>query len=65
MLKISTIDSPNQRTLVVEGKLISAWTAERRAAHHDAKTQLGTRDLVIDLKNLTVIVRTARTWSPN
>jgi hypothetical protein len=55
MLRISTIDTPSQRTLVVEGKLISPWTTELRTAYDDAKTDLDGRDLVVDLKNLTII----------
>ena len=55
MLRISTIDTPSQRRLVVEGKLISPWTTELRTAYDDAKTDLDGRDLVVDLKNLTII----------
>jgi hypothetical protein len=55
MLRISRIDTPSQRRLVVEGKLISPWTRELRIACENAKTGQGGRELVIDLKNLTVI----------
>jgi len=55
MLRISTIDTPSQRRLVVESKLISPWTTELRTAYDDAKTDLDGRDLVVDLKNLTII----------
>ena len=55
MLRISTIDTASQRRLVVEGKLISPWTTELRTAYDDAKTDLDGRDLVVDLKNLTII----------
>jgi hypothetical protein len=55
MLRISTIDTPSQRRLVVEGKLISPWTAELRTACGNAKMNLEGRNLVVDLKNLTVI----------
>jgi hypothetical protein len=55
MLRISTIDTPSRRRLVVEGKLISPWTAEFRTECDKAKTNLEGRELVIDLKNMTVI----------
>ena len=55
MLKISTIDTPIQRTLVVEGKLISPWTTELRIAFDNAKRDAKGRELFVDLKNLTMI----------
>ena len=55
MLRISIVDTPTQRRLVVEGKLISPWTTELRTAYDNANTDLGSRELVVDLKNLTVI----------
>ena len=55
MLRISRIETPSQRRLVVEGKLISPWTTELRTAYDDAKAELEGRDLVVELKNLTII----------
>jgi hypothetical protein len=55
MFKISTIDTPSQRTLVVEGTLIGSWVAELRSTWRSASQELGGRKLVIDLSNLTVI----------
>jgi hypothetical protein len=55
MLRISTIDTPSQRRLVVEGKLTSPWTMELRTACDKAKTSLEGRNLVVDLKNMTVV----------
>ena len=55
MFKISTIDTPSQRTLVVEGTLIGSWVAELRASWRTASQELGGRKLVIDMDNLTVI----------
>jgi len=55
MLRISIVDTPTQRRLVVEGKLISPWTTELRTACDDAKADLKGRSLVVDLKNLTII----------
>ena len=55
MLRISTIDTPSRRRLVVEGKLISPWATELRTAYDKAKADLEGRDLVVDLKDLTII----------
>lgn len=55
MLRISTRETRNQRRLVLEGKLIWPWTTELRRACEQAWKNLEGRELVIDLKNLTVI----------
>jgi len=55
MFKISTIDTPSQRTLAVEGTLIGSWVAELRTSWRIASQELGGRKLVVDLSNLTVI----------
>jgi anti-anti-sigma regulatory factor len=57
MLKISIVDAPSQRTLVVEGMLVGAWIAELGRAWENACRERGTRKLVIDLRNLTTISR--------
>lgn len=55
MLKISVIDSVRQRRLVVEGKLIPPWTSVLRSACDKAKADLRGRELVIEMKQITVI----------
>ena len=55
MLKISTVETRNQRRLVLEGKLIGPWTDELKVAYEMANSDLNGRELVIDLKNLTTI----------
>ena len=55
MLKISILDTPNQRRLMLEGRLIAPWAAELRSAWKAAQADLRDRALVIDLKNLTAI----------
>ena len=55
MLKISILDTPNQRRLMLEGRLIAPWVAELRSAWKTAQADLHDRALVIDLKNLTAI----------
>jgi hypothetical protein len=55
MLKISLIDSARQRRLVVEGKLIAPWAAELRNACQEARADLRGRELVIEMKHITMI----------
>jgi anti-anti-sigma regulatory factor len=55
MLRISTVEAKNERRLVLEGKLVSPWTAELRRACEKARQDLKGRKLTVDLKNLTVI----------
>ena len=55
MFKISIVESRGQRRLVLEGKLISPWTAEVENAWKLAVEQLRGRKLVIDLTNVTLI----------
>jgi hypothetical protein len=55
MLKISILDTRSHRRLVVEGKLIGPWVAERRSAWRKAIADLNCRELVIDVKCLTAI----------
>jgi len=57
MFKISIVDTPYQRRLVVEGRLSKPWVDELRTTWSGASRALGARKLVIDLSNLTVISR--------
>ena len=57
MFKISIVDTPAQRRLVVEGKLSDPWVAELRTTCRNASRDLDGRKLVIDLNSLTVISR--------
>jgi len=57
MFKISIVDTPAQRRLVVEGKLSEPWVDELRTTWKNASRDLGGRKLVIDLNSLTVISR--------
>ena len=54
-MKISLIDSPRQRRVIVEGKLVAPWTAELRNACHEARADLRGRELVIEMNHLTTI----------
>jgi len=55
MLRISTLEAQNERRLVLEGKLIAPWTSELRSECERARHNLKGRELIADLKNLTVI----------
>ncbi len=55
MFKISIVEKPGQRRLVVEGKLMSPWAREVVQAWKEAAQQLEGRNLLIDLTNVTLI----------
>ena len=55
MLKISIVESPRRRQLVVEGKLIEPWATELTRAWENAKADLNGRDLIVDLRSLTAV----------
>jgi len=55
MLKISIIDSDQERRLILEGKLIAPWTTELQRACDEARQRLRGREIGLDLENLTVI----------
>jgi anti-anti-sigma regulatory factor len=55
MLRISIIESPSQRRLVLEGKLIAPWASELRTECSKAQQELQGRNLIIDMKNLITI----------
>lgn len=55
MLRITILDSPERRRLVLEGKLVAPWTAELRKECREASADLRGRELVIELKNVTSI----------
>ncbi len=55
MLRISTIDTPAQRRLVLEGKLVEPWLGELREAFLGASQTLEGRKLVVDFTDVTVI----------
>jgi hypothetical protein len=55
MLKISLIDHKRHRRLIVEGKLIAPWEAELKSACEKARADLRDRELVIEMKHITMI----------
>lgn len=55
MLKITILDTPDRRRLVLEGKLVAPWASELRKECRAAASDLRGRELVIELKNVTCI----------
>jgi len=55
MFKISIVDTPRQRKLVLEGKLVTPWTGEVEKAWQHAAEGLQGRSLIIDLRDVTLI----------
>ncbi len=55
MLKISVVEDPRRRRLILEGKLIAPWTAELTTACEAARADLNGRQLIVDLTSLTAI----------
>jgi hypothetical protein len=57
MFRLSKLETDRQRTLVLEGKLVSPWTEEVESAWRNAQEQLEGRKLIVDLTNVTLIGR--------
>ncbi|MFZ0588908.1 MAG: hypothetical protein WAM39_00350 [Bryobacteraceae bacterium] len=55
MLKISVVEGPRRRRLILEGKLIEPWAAELTSACEAARADLRGRQLIVDLTSLTAI----------
>jgi hypothetical protein len=55
MLKITVVEEPRQRRVIVEGKLIAPWAAELTSTYQTARTNLQGRELIVDLRSLTAI----------
>ena len=55
MLKISILETRKERRLVLDGSLISPWTAELQSAYDGARPDLNGRELVISLDDVTMI----------
>jgi hypothetical protein len=55
MLKISVLDTPSRRRLLIEGKLIGPWAAELARVWRQATADLNGRALIIDAEGLTAI----------
>jgi hypothetical protein len=54
-MKISFVERPRRRRLIVEGKLVAPWVGEFATACEKAKVDLHGRELIVDLRNVTAI----------
>jgi hypothetical protein len=57
MLKISIVDTPAQCRIVLEGKLIAPWVTELKKTWEALAADLGGREFVVDLSDVTFISR--------
>jgi hypothetical protein len=55
MLKIVTVDSPDQRKLVVQGRLVEPWVGELQRTWEEGREDFKGRKLMIDLKEVTAL----------
>lgn len=55
MFKISIVENHGQQKLVLEGTLVSPWTAEVEKAWRGAASESPDRKPIIDLANVTAI----------
>jgi hypothetical protein len=55
MLKISLVDGPHQRRMIVEGTLVGPWADELMVAYQRARGHLRGRELIVDLRGLTAV----------
>jgi hypothetical protein len=55
MLRISTVESPRQCRLILEGRLIAPWAAELKGACERARGDLHGRELIVEIRNLVAI----------
>jgi hypothetical protein len=55
VLKITTIQTSNQRKLILEGQLIEPWVTEFKKAWLEAKQLPQDQKLIVDLEEVTII----------
>jgi hypothetical protein len=59
MLKITVVDTPSERRLVLYGKLMGPWIGELQKVWENLRQQLGTRRPIVDLNDVTLIDESA------
>lgn len=59
MLKITAVETDNQRTLVLEGKLTDPWLAELERMWNQARE--ASQDVTVDLRDVTAISESGQT----
>ena len=55
MLKITTIQTRDQRKLILEGQLIEPWVTEFKKAWLEATQSPQNQKLIVDLEEVTII----------
>jgi hypothetical protein len=55
MLKISIVDTSAQCRIVLEGQLIAPWVMELKKAWKPLAADLGGREVVVDVSDVTLI----------
>ena len=55
MLKVTIVETRNQRRLILEGALVQPWVEELKRTWAAAVDELPARQLVVDLDNVTAI----------
>ncbi|HET6933485.1 MAG TPA: hypothetical protein VFI72_01520 [Candidatus Angelobacter sp.] len=55
MLKITTTENGDQRTLVLEGKLVDPWVTELKKSWSEMQLQKQPGEVLVDLRDVTVI----------
>jgi ABC-type transporter Mla MlaB component len=58
MLKITALDNGEQRTLVLEGKLVEPWVTELKNSWIELRHASEPQEVLIDLKDVTAISQT-------
>src|SRR5271166_5142699 len=59
MLRITIVDTPSERRLVLYGKLVGPWIGELQRVWENLRQQLGTRRPIVDLNEVTLIDESA------
>lgn len=57
MLKIDIIESPQEIRIILYGTLYDPWTSELNRVWEEKQKDLGSRQIIIDLKETTAIDR--------
>lgn len=55
MLKITAVDGQDQRTLVLEGRLVEPWVTELQKNWDEVQRASGAQHVLIDLKDVSAI----------
>jgi anti-anti-sigma regulatory factor len=62
MLRITTKERPGSVTMVLEGRLCGAWTAEAEKAWLKLASTAEGQELAVDLSGLTFVDKAGESW---